>query len=184
MSINFKIRDAQPADMFQVVLIKNIAWTYAYKDIMSAVFLLNRTSATVMQSTITKWRNAMAQKTTDDKPFLVAETDDGIIVGFVFGGEKTLSALSTDKELHALYVHPAMHGLGIGKALLYAFAERMKRLGAKTFSVGCLSANKSLSFYKKMGGTVLFEIKNTHFENLPETFLTYQVEKLLATKQN
>ncbi len=127
-----------------------------------------------------KTEKAIRDDERHDKPFLVAENEDGMIVGFVFGGENSQPALSSDKELHALYVHPAVHGAGVGKALLYAFAKRMKQSGAKTFAVGCLSANKSLAFYQRMGGKTLCEINNAHFENLAETFLEFQVDSVAS----
>ncbi len=176
--INLKIRYALPEDMFQVVLIKNIAWVYAYRGIMSDEFLLCRTNAVQMQRTIEKWKNALSD-CAENKIFLVAENDEDEIVGFVFGGDVSQPILSSDKELHALYVHPAMHGCGVGKALMKSFAERISRQGAKTFSVGCLSENKSLAFYQHMGGQILCEINNSHFENLSETFFIYHVEDIL-----
>ncbi len=177
--IIFKIRDATADDMFQCVLIKNIAWVYAYKGIMSNAFLFRRTHEKAMKSTIAKSIESL-NNTAGNKIFLVAENNDGEIVGFGFGGDVCQPMLSTDKELHALYVHPATHGQGAGKALLLEFAHRMQLQGAKSFCVGCLSDNKSLNFYKHLGGKIVFESNNPHFENLSETFLEYQIAALLA----
>ncbi len=177
--LRFKVRMATPEDMFQVVLIKNIAWVKAYKGIMSDAFLLSRTSAQKMKRTIEKWQQTLLT-VNRDKIFLVAENEAGEVIGFVFGGENSHEWLETDKELHALYVHPAMHGYGVGKALMRAFAENIYQTGAQTFSVGCLSDNTSMTFYKYMGGEVLSEINNPHFENLFETFFQYRVSDLLS----
>ncbi len=172
------VRPAMIEDMFQVVLIKNIAWVYAYKGIMSDAFLFERTNASAMKKTIEKWGHGVAAALAGHV-FLVAENEAGEIVGFVFGGAVSKPELTTDKELYALYVHPAVHGLGVGRQLIRAFAQYVVQTGGQTFSVGCLSANKSLAFYKHLGGTVLFEINNPHFENLPETFLGFDVDKVI-----
>ncbi len=176
---SFKIRDALAEDMFQCVLIKNIAWVYAYKGIMSDAFLFHRTNSQAMMKTIAKSSENL-KNATPENIFLVAENEAKEIVGFTFGGKVCQSMLSADKELQALYVHPAMHGQGAGKELLLEFARRMQQQGAQTFCVGCLSDNKSLAFYKHMGGEVVFEFNNPHIENLAETFVEYRITELLA----
>lgn len=179
MNTNLKVRDATAQDIFSAVLIKNIAWNCAYKGIMSDAFLFSRTCASAMKSTIEKWENSI-RGADDSKVFLVAEDGNGEIIGFAFGGDIGNQRLKTDKDLHAIYVHPAAHGTGAGKALMLEFARRMKAQGAKTLGVGCLSANKSMGFYKRMGGKFLFEMNNPHFENILETFLEYNIEELLS----
>ncbi len=175
---HYKIRIAMPEDMPQVVLIKNIAWVYAYQGIMSNSFLLQRTNASQMQRTIQKWQHAVHDEVID-KIFFVAENENNEIVGFAFGGDVSQSMVTVDKELHALYVHPIFHGRGVGKALLQAFAKWVRQQDKNTFCVGCLTANKSLAFYKHMGGRVLCEINNPHFEHIPETFFIYHAEDVL-----
>ncbi len=174
----FHIRPATPEDMFAIVLIKNMAWVQAYQGIMSDSFLFQKTNASGTRAAIAKWQKSV-QNETGKTVFFVAQEASGELVGFVFGGEVSQPMLQTDKELHALYVHPARHGLGVGKALMGAFAREMRRQGARTFSVGCLTRNKSLTFYRHLGGEFCCEIQNAHFENLDETFFSFDIERLL-----
>jgi len=82
-------------------------------------------------------------------PELVAE-QDGEIVGFVSVGASRDPG--TDGELFAIYVHPEHWGTGVGRALLDAGEEELRRLGHNEAILWVLEDNpRARRFYEIAG---------------------------------
>ena len=65
-------------------------------------------------------------------PFLVAETDDGQLSGFIFAHElRSRGAFRWDVEL-TVYLRPGFEGHGIGKALMTECIQLLTRQGYMT----------------------------------------------------
>jgi GNAT superfamily N-acetyltransferase len=102
------------------------------------------------------WARALAQLA-DGNPernvILVAEGDDGDLLGLASGGAAEREVNGTVAEIGALYVLPSRQGRGIGGSLLRAAAGNLARLGFVELHVGVLSVNLSArAFYEAMGG--------------------------------
>jgi GNAT superfamily N-acetyltransferase len=79
----------------------------------------------------------------------VAE-QDGEIVGFV--GVGTSRDPDTDGELFAIYVHPEHWGSGVGRALIQAGEEELRRLGHQEAILWVLDDNpRARRFYEIAG---------------------------------
>ncbi len=84
---------------------------------------------------------------------LVAESDDGDLVGLVSGGSAERDAKGKIAEIGALYVVPSRQRQGIGRSLLRVAADELAGLGFLELHVGALSADLSArAFYEAMGG--------------------------------
>lgn len=59
-------------------------------------------------------------------------------------------------RLHKLYVHPNLHGKGIGKKLINYIIDEMKSVGANALELNVNKVNKSIAFYKKIGFNILY----------------------------
>jgi GNAT superfamily N-acetyltransferase len=80
---------------------------------------------------------------TRDETILVAETAEEGVVGFV-------ALYEPAHFVHHLYVDPALHGRGIGKALL----SRAVALAGGSASLKCQTRNpQALAFYRRLGWT-------------------------------
>lgn len=85
-------------------------------------------------------------------PDFVAE-QDGEIVGFVVVGSSRDP--DTDGELFAIYVHPQQWGTGIGRALIEAGEEELRRLGHHDAVLWVLDDNpRARRFYEIAGWSV------------------------------
>jgi GNAT superfamily N-acetyltransferase len=82
-------------------------------------------------------------------PQFVAEKD-GEIVGFVAVGAS--GDPGTDGELFAIYVHPEHWGAGVGRALIEAGEDELRRLGHEQAVLWVLDDNpKARRFYEIAG---------------------------------
>jgi GNAT superfamily N-acetyltransferase len=102
------------------------------------------------------WARALA-RLADGNPergvILVAEGDDGDLVGLVSGGAAERDAKGKIAEIGSLYVLPARQRQGIGRSLLRAAADDLAGLGFAELRVGALSVDLSArAFYEAMGG--------------------------------
>ncbi|MGZ8706828.1 MAG: N-acetyltransferase family protein [Gaiellaceae bacterium] len=85
-------------------------------------------------------------------PTFVAERD-GEILGFVSVG--TSRDPATDGELFAIYVHPEQWGTGVGRALIEAGEEELRRLGHQDAVLWVLDDNpRARRFYELAGWSV------------------------------
>jgi GNAT superfamily N-acetyltransferase len=175
-----KFRDAKPADAKEIFRIQADGWNYAYKNILSPKFLAYKTSDESIQEKINKFREVLNNYHEKNNLFLVA-LEENKIVGYFGGGSIESEQCRADKELHRLYIDTNYIGTGLGKKLIQEFAKRMKLQGAKTFGLMCLSNNKSMGFYKQMGGIVTVEKPTSEkLENTMGSFLEFNIDEVLS----
>lgn len=150
---NIKIRKAKIEDIKNVVPVLMRAWKFAYDGIMDAEFLKKRTSPENYSDRVKVWEQRFEKE--GSEIFLVAEIKEKII-GFAVGGASKKHS-EADSEIAAFYVDPDYQGIGVGRKLFNAFVDIARLKGSTTMVIGCLSENKSIGFYKKMGGKILKE---------------------------
>ena len=185
MAKKITIRPATLDDARALAYIIRITWIYTYKGVVPDEVLLARTSLSNFNDSVKRWEESLRKAATDAaKVYRVAEDENGEVVGFTCGGTLDTPELKTDKELAGLYVHPAVHSSGAGKALMFEFARLMKAQGAATFGVGCLTGNKiGMGFYKHMGGKPVFEIPCERLGGVPETYFEYDISEFLKNTE-
>jgi len=96
--------------------------------------------------------------------FLVAEDDEGKVVGFVYGCFRdvpghALEIWNSNKvgQVELMAVHPSYRGRGIGKSLLSKLLEKFKAAGADMILLNCpATAAEAKSLYEGFG----FDVKS------------------------
>lgn len=95
------------------------------------------------------WKNNIAR---EDNYVLVAETDEGEIVGFADCGKREDNHVPNSGDITSIYLLEEYQGMGIGIKLLTQLFQRFtKELGYKKVFVEVLEANSSRYFYERYG---------------------------------
>lgn len=79
---------------------------------------------------------------------LVAENDNGDIIGFADGGKRETNNFVHSGDLTSIYVLEPFQGNGIGKSLFKQSFLHFEELGYKTIFVEVLEGNKSRFFLR------------------------------------
>jgi ribosomal protein S18 acetylase RimI-like enzyme len=96
-----------------------------------------------------QWRHTLDDP---DRSTFVAE-DDGVICGFVSGGNILWSGLSTASEVSALYLLDSVKRRGVGRALFLAELTALAGRGFTSTGLWVLTGNApARGFYEAMGG--------------------------------
>ena len=128
-------------------------WRTTYAGIVPAEYLAGLTYAE---------REAMwCQALTADRPttcMVVAETDDGEVVGFAYGAPEREGNRHFRGELFAIYVLADHQHKGIGRCLFIAMAQHFSSQGIESMLLWVLKDNHpARQFYESMGGEYVEE---------------------------
>lgn len=147
------IRQATPDDASSIAYIKIAGWRFAYTGIMPDAVL-----DAMRHEDITKtWHRYLSQATTASL-WLVSVDDDGTVTGYANGGREREAVPDYSGELYAIYVHPAHHGKGIGRALLTHIARWLHTAGYGDMLIWVLRDNhQARRFYEAVGGQPVAE---------------------------
>lgn len=149
-ALQYHLRPATTAHAQGIARVQIDTWHSTYRGIVPDDFL---TSMSYPQNTERWSRGLKAAEENPRRVTLVAETDDGNVIGFVSGGPEREGVDNYDGELYALYLLPEHQGKGIGAALMRGFMEEIQQRGFQSMLVWVLTANPTLSFYQHLGGT-------------------------------
>jgi ribosomal protein S18 acetylase RimI-like enzyme len=102
---------------------------------------------------------------------IVAENEDGQIVGFVDGGPNREDDPIYKGELYAIYILQAYQGRGIGKRLVPPLAKSLMAMGLDTMLLWVLTENTlARRFYESLGGryvrTSMWEVGGVSIEEV------------------
>jgi RimJ/RimL family protein N-acetyltransferase len=107
------------------------------------------------------WLRTLHELAEDPQPHecvVVAEDEQGAVVGLAMGGPARGEAPQGTGEVYALYVLPGHHGRGIGRSLVQAVAFHLAHHGMHALRIACLAANMpARGFYERIGGQVVAE---------------------------
>jgi GNAT superfamily N-acetyltransferase len=102
------------------------------------------------------WRHTLSEELPADDFMIVAQTLDGEVVGYTWGGPNTKDAPYMG-ELRQLSVLPAYQGHGIGRRLVCEVARRLGEQGIYSMMVEVLRVNPNRAFYERLGGVFVSE---------------------------
>ena len=153
-----QIRTAQPGDAGRIAEVHVATWRVAYAGMLPDPVLLGLKSATERAY----WRRAIAAGAHDCSVY-VAASEDGDIFGYGSAGPARANGLPFAGEIYTLYVTPDHQGRGLGRGLLHAMFDRMRRQGKASAMLWVLAANPARFFYRAMGGTLVAERRERHF---------------------
>jgi L-amino acid N-acyltransferase YncA len=135
-----------------------VAAIYAHAVLQgTASFELEAPDAAEMER---RWRALI-----DAYPYLVAERD-GVIVGYAYAGPyRTRPAYRSTCE-NSIYVSPAAHRTGVGRALMEALIAECAARGYKQMLAGVTGGEASVALHEALGFRVVgrFEAVGFKFE--------------------
>ena len=142
------IRKAIPEDGLGIALVNVYTWKTTYAGLIPESFINSRIE------NVMKIAERNRSEIAENNNYIVA-TVDNTIVGFACFGKVIEEEFTYEGTIHALYVLSGFQGKGVGKMIFNACIEELKNLGCNSLIVNCLKGNKSLEFYKHMGGKII-----------------------------
>lgn len=157
------IRKAILADAPMIAKVHVDSWRTTYQDIISKDFLdkLSYEQRTEL------WRRNITE---DNNYILVAENDQGEIVGFADAWKRETNQEENSIDLTSIYLLKEYQGMGIGKKLLKELFKYFKQMNYEHVFVEVLADNNTRQFYEyygaklvktvqiKIGGKILNEL--------------------------
>lgn len=139
-------------------------WQCTYKGILPDKFL-----AAIPE---TAWEKRFNK---DDRYNLIFIDDDGKIRGVVSYGNPRDTSMQGYAELMALYVEPNFQGHNVGKILLNAAENELKKMGYNKFYLWCLAENENAKgFYEHFGWHDATKVKFIEIAGKKYKCLLYQ----------
>lgn len=136
------IRLADKADIPVISILAHVIWPDTYGSILSPAQLKYMLDLIYSEESLQKQFN-------DNHIFLLA---------FMNAETVAFASYSQGKKeglykVHKLYVHPMMHGRGLGRKLLDRIVSDVKRKGGNTIQLNVNRNNPARTFYEKYGFT-------------------------------
>jgi GNAT superfamily N-acetyltransferase len=98
-----------------------------------------------------RWAHFLEGAQFGDEIALVAENNDGRVIGFAHAGPEWGGHPTIEAELYALFVLPEHQGRGVGKKLLLAVANALLKQGTNSMLVRMRSGNPTPRVYHALG---------------------------------
>ena len=147
MSDVLVIRTAEAEDINAIGYLAYQIWPSAYKDI------LNFEQLHYMLQYFYSPESLREQMLNKHHTFLIAETEDEEPIGFASFSKVQQGVF----KLHKLYVLPGLQNMNVGRSLLECVLEECSIEGAEKLQLNVNRNNKAVSFYEKLGFTVVTE---------------------------
>jgi GNAT superfamily N-acetyltransferase len=155
-------RDAQGIGEAQVS-----SWRTTYPGIVAQSYIDSLTA----EARAEVWGRVLRRETSPESYVLVAETAPGEVAGFASGGPIRKARAGFDAELYAIYIVKSAQGIGVGRALLEAWAAHEVVRGFRAAVVRVLANNPARYFYERMGARWLEDaMLNIGGEPYPEAW--------------
>jgi GNAT superfamily N-acetyltransferase len=112
-----------------------------------------------VQTRVSQWTGIFAKEKRRDFVLVLADRD-GQLIGFTWGlpydGQ---FAREFDGELSKIYLRWEYHGLGLGRRMMAASAQRFLNRGMESFLLFAELSNPTSGFYERMGGARLLDAR-------------------------
>ena len=146
-----EIREVRPEDVAGIARVHVESWRTTYRGIMPQAFLDG-----LSVESRTRWWEGLFARTDSRRCVLVAEDDDGEMIGFAIGGPESRGGREFTGEVYAVYLLEQHQRRGIGRRLMRAAAERLAALDMPAMLLWVLAENHpSRRFYEAIGGEAL-----------------------------
>jgi len=145
----FRIRNAELSDCENLAKVQVDNYRLNYTGLLPQSYLDQFSYEEQEQD----WKDWMT--THPEDVLVVAEKDDGELVGYAQGKPELTSIPPYDSELTALHVSPTWQMLGIGRQLMKAVASRFKQMGCVSMMLWVIDKNKARVFYERLGGQII-----------------------------
>jgi GNAT superfamily N-acetyltransferase len=145
--MNISLRHATINDADAVSLVHIQTWKSTYRGVVPDHVLDNLDH----RRNILRWRD-MLSNIGEMKCFIVAETEDGRIIGFATGGPNRELDTGYNGELYAIYILEEYQSRGIGRSLVLRVADWLRHRKYSSMIVWVLEKNPAKLFYESLGG--------------------------------
>ncbi len=98
-----------------------------------------------------RWTHFLEGPQFGDEIAIVAENNNGKVIGFVHAGPEWSGHPTIEAELYGLYVVPEHQGRGVGKKLLLSAASALVKQGTNSMLVRVRSGNPTPRVYHALG---------------------------------
>ncbi len=143
------IREAKLSDAAGIARVNVDTWNSTYHGILPPHQL-------ALVTVPDRVRYAREVISSPDKGIVVAETENGRIVGFSAFGPERVGNLPFKGELYVIYVLKAFQRKGIGTRLVAAARNRLMEMGIHSLMVWALHDNPYQRFYQSLGGAIVY----------------------------
>lgn len=134
------IRKADETDIPVISTLAHVIWPDTYRSILSEAQLKYMLDLFYSHESLQK-------QFTEKQVFLIALMN-AETVGFAAYSHGSKVGVY---KIHKLYVHPLLHGKGIGKQLLDRIVHDIQPLNAATIQLNVNRNNRAIDFYKRYG---------------------------------
>ena len=164
-----KIQKAIPEDALGIAIVNVYTWKTAYSGLIPNDFIDSRIDRVIEIAD----RNRRDIEVRNN--FIVAK-EDNTIVGFACYGKSRNEEFVDSGEIYALYVLSGFQGKGIGREIFDSCIGELKKEGYESLIINCLKGNKSMEFYKHMGGKLIGKsMDEIHGVNLTSDILLFEI---------
>ena len=125
----------------------------SYRTAYAGIFPQSYLDAFTYEEQEGDWRDLLSWG--GDEVLYVAEFGSGEIVGYALGRPGPCAIQPYDGELVAWHVRRPFQGQGVGRRLVAAVAEQLKREGFRSLMLWVLEVNPTRALYERMGGRLL-----------------------------
>jgi L-amino acid N-acyltransferase YncA len=150
--VTILIREAVEGDVEAIARVHVQGWRESYKDFLSPEALAGLS----VEERRRMWQGSFARPNPRAR-LLVAETNDGEIVGFACGGPvrpESAEILGTEAEIFAIYLLDKVKRQGTGRGLMGRILDHLSWQGFHSAGLWVLKENLSARrFYEALGGT-------------------------------
>ena len=150
------IRSAIPSDASDIAHVHVESSRSTYKGILPDEVLL----AYSYERRTAYWTSVLGNAKSTEF-VLVAENDQGQIVGFVSGGPIREQISPFTGEIYTLYILASVQRQGIGHRLMTSAMHQLVKQGMREIIVWVLADNPACAFYEALGGQLIQE-KSLH----------------------
>lgn len=148
-----QIRKAVPEDALGIAIVNVYTWKTAYSGLLPDDFINSRIDRLI------EIADRNRSEIEENNKFIVA-TVGNTIVGFACYGKTRNEEFIDAGEIYAIYVLSGFQGKGVGRKMFTASIEELKKEECNSVIINCLEGNKSLEFYKHMGGKIIGKRKD------------------------
>ncbi|MDP4157899.1 MAG: GNAT family N-acetyltransferase [Bacillota bacterium] len=142
-----RIRKAVLSDVDGIAKVHVACWKTTYSGIIPDEYIGKQTY---------EKRAKLWERVIPNGNVVVAEDDNGQIIGFADGGKERTGEYEEYKgEVYSIYILKSYQGRGIGKWLINEVVHALVKQDLSSIIVWVLKDNSSCHFYEKMGGQVV-----------------------------
>lgn len=146
-----RVRLARPDDAADVARVYIESWHDTYAGVLPTQLLCAMTPT----GQTARWHATIRARGREH--VLVAEHENFGIVGMASFGPARDGATGYDSEVYTLYVDPSFFNRGVGKALLRAAFDDLRRRAYSSCIIWAHAKNPARFFYEAMGGRLIAE---------------------------